>query len=335
MSFIVEMFGGMKGAVVALLELAGKAQETEVIAIDEISGRTGVILTNDRKWHDLTDELAKREEYLYKQQEERSQGPRRIAVKHVAQTLEGFVDYVNRHKSATTAISAQGGLTPKLVATIDFHEASDGVGGPGPRWGKHTVEYSFPFTSTYSQWKNAANWQDKKRFLDWVETHAVELAHPSEITEAGQVTSDIFNKVLIVRGWEKEKREKSFKEDGLRAVFGSAADLFSGAKLMNGSTLEKLEEVVDDMGQVSIAYTRSDKIEGATAKRYYLADIKVFDGDEETRCVPVRLDLAVEGGKLGLSLHLIGVEQIVEASFLEACAKVKEATKIAPIRAVF
>jgi hypothetical protein len=89
------------------------------------------------------------------------------------------------------------------------------------------------------------------------------------------------------------------------------------------------------MGQVSIVYKRSDKVENATAKRYYLADIKVFDGDGDTQCVPVRLDLGVDGGKLGLSLHLIGVEQIVEASFLEACTKVKEAVGIAPIRAVF
>ena len=335
MSTIEAMFGGAKAAIVSLLALAVKAEKCEVVGVDGSSGRNGVILPIDRKFEDLTDKLEAQEQRRYDLEEKRMQGPRRIEVKHIAQTLGGFIDYVNRHKSETTAISAQGGSTPRLVATIDFHGESDGIGGPSPRWGKHTVEYAFPFTVTYVQWKNAANWQDKKRFLDWVETHAVELAHPSEITEAGQLTSDNFNKVLIVRGWDKDKRKASFAEDGLRAVFGSASDLFSGAKLMNGSTLEKLEEVVDDMGQVSISYSRSDKIENATAKRYYLADIKVFDGDDETRCVPVRLDLAVENGKLGLSLHLIGVDQIVEASFLEACAKVKEATAIAPIRAVF
>lgn len=331
MSTIETLFTKGQMLLAALVGLVVRAETSEVVEFEQSNGRVGVILPVDRKFEDLTEGMRQREQYLYDLEEARGDGPRRIAVKHVAETLDGFVDYVNRHKSSTTAISARGGLNPKLVATIDFHGKSDGETGPDPRWGKHTVEYAFPFSNVFSQWKAASAWQDKKRFLDWVETHAVELAHPDEITEAGRITSDIFHKVLIVRGWEKEKRANA----PLSAVFGSASELFSGAKLMNGSTAEKLEEVVDDMGQVAIAYTRSDRVEGVSAKRYYLADIKVFDGDEETQCVPVRLDLAVDGGKLGLSLHLIGVEQIVEASFLEACGKVKEATKIAPIRAVF
>ncbi len=329
------IFGGVKSLLAWCLATAVKAEETQAIEVDQTSGRVGLVIRDGTKFEDLTDKLITREQAAYDLAEKRGNGPRRIECKHVAQTLDGFIDYVNRHKSATTAISAQGGLTPKLVATIDFHGASDGQKGPDPRWGKHTVEYAFPFSNTFKQWMNASQCQDKKRFLDWVETHAVELAHPAEITDAGQLTSDIFNKVLIVRGWDKEKRSASFQNDGLSAVFGSAAELFQGAKLMNGATSESLEETVDDMGQVAISYKRSDRVENAAAKRYYLADIKVFDGDEDTRCVPVRLDLAVDGGKLGLSMHLIGVEQIVEASFLEACKKVAEATDIAPIRAVF
>lgn len=293
--------------------------------------RLGVFVPKSHEFIDLTDRIDLREKDKYELEEERGLGPRRIEATHTAETLDGFIDYVKRHKSATTAISARGGMPSKLVATIDFHGDSDGMSGPSPRWGSHMCEYSFPFSRAFQQWVKAAARQDKRGFLNWVETHAVELAHPDEIVEAGRITSDIFHKVLIVRGWEKEKRVKA----PLSAVFGSASELFAGAKLMNGSTSESLEEAIDDMGQVAISYKRSDKVENAVAKRYYLADIKVFDGDEETRCVPVRLDIAVDGGRLGLSLHLIGVEQIVEASFLEACAKVKEATGIAPIRAVF
>lgn len=315
----------------ALLALAVKAESSEVVEVEESHGRVGVILPVDRKWQDLTGELAAREQYLYDLEEKRGNGPRRIEAKHVAETLDGFCDYVNRHRSNTTAISAQlRDGKPRLVATIDFHGASTGE-GPDPRWGKHVVEYTFPFSVVFRQWQAAANWQDKKRFLDWVETHAVELAHPEEIGEAGQITSAIFHKVLIVRGWSRDKRQSA----SLAAVFGTAAELFAGAKLMNASTSEGLEETVDDMGQVSIVYKRSDKVENAVAKRYYLADVKVFDGDEGSCCVPVRLDLGIENGKLGLSLHLIGIEQIVEAAFLAACKSVAERTGIAPIRAVF
>jgi hypothetical protein len=327
-NMIETVFGGIGRGLSTLLAMAIKAETSQTIEVD---GRKGIVLPMDRKFEDLTDKAAAREQQLYDLEEKRGAGPRRIECAHVAQTLEGFIDYVNRHKGATTAISAQGGLSPKLVATIDFHGASDGTSGPAPRWGKHTVSYSFPFSVVFRQWMNAAQWQDKKRFLDWVETHAVELAHPDEIVEAGKLTSDIFHKVLIVRGWDKEKRMGT----QLRSVFGSASELFDGAKLMNGSTSESLEETVDDMGQVAISYKRSDRVENATAKRYYLADIKVFEGDDDSRVVPVRLDLAVDGGKLGLSLHLIGVEQIVEASFLEACETVAMRSGIRPIRAVF
>lgn len=334
---IEKVLAAIGGMVEQIQALAIRAHSPLPLHVDLHMGRSGVVLRDGLKFEDLTEKLEAQEQRRYDLEEKRGKGPRRIEAKHTAQTLEGFIDYVNRHKSETTAISAQfdTGGKPRLVATIDFHGKSDGKGGPDPRWGKHSVEYSFPFSVVFRQWQNAAQWKDKKRFLEWVETHAVELAHPGEITEAGQLTSDIFNKVLIVKGWDKARREKSFKEDGLSAVFGSASELFQGAKLMNGSTAESLEETIDDMGQVAISYKRSDKVENAQAKRYYLADIKVFDGDGDTRCVPVRLDLVVDGGKLGLSLHLIGVEQIVEASFLEACTRVKEAVGIAPIRAAF
>jgi hypothetical protein len=331
---VLAAIGGMVEQVQAL---AIRAHNPTPFYVGSDKGRSGVLLRDGLRFEDLTEKLEAQEQRRYDLEEKRGIGPRRIEAKHTAQTLEGFIDYVNRHKSETTAISAQFDTSgkPQLVATIDFHGKSDGKSGPDPRWGKHVVVYQFPFALVFRQWQGASQWMDKKRFLDWVETHAVELAHPAEITEAGELTSDIFNKVLIVRGWDKEKRTAAFASNGLSAVFGSAAELFQGAKLMNGSTSESLEETIDDMGQVAISYKRSDKVENAVAKRYYLADIMVFDGDVESRCVPVRLDLAVDGGKLCLSLHLIGVEKIVEASFLEACSKVAESTGIAPIRAVF
>jgi hypothetical protein len=337
MGTIAEVISAVREAIGAGVALVEKSISVDVVDPERPAARRGLILREGQKFEDLTSLEANYEQYLYDLEEKRGPGPRRIAVKHVAQTLDGFCDYVNRHKGATTAISAlvdERGK-PMLRAVIDFHGESDGESGPDPRWCLHTVEYAFPFARAFREWQAAASPMDKKRFLDWVETHAVELAHPSEITEAGTLTSDIFHKVLIVKGFDKDKRAAMFAKDGLAAVFGGANELFAGAKVMNGSTAESLEETIDDMGQVSIAYKRADRVENATAKRYYLADIKVFDGDADKRCVPVRLDLAVDGGKLALSLHLIGVEQLVEASFNEACETVAEATGIAPIRAVF
>lgn len=337
MGTIAEVIGAVREAIGAGIALVEKSISVDVVEPVRPTARRGLILREGQRFEDTTSAEANYEQYLYDLEEKRGDGPRRIKVNHVAQTLDGFNDYVNRHKGETTAISAffdERGK-PMLRAVIDFHGESDGENGPDPRWCLHTVEYAFPFALAFRQWQAAAQPVDKKRFLEWVETHAVELAHPNEITETGTLTADIFHKVLIVRGWDKAKRLSAFEKDGLASVFGGANQLFAGAKLMNGTTLEKLEEVIDDMGQVSVTYSRSDKVENASCPRYYLADVKVLEGDADKTCVPVRLDLSVEGGRLALSLHLIGVEQIVEASFVEACEAVKEATGIAPIRAVF
>jgi hypothetical protein len=112
-------------------------------------------------------------------------------------------------------------------------------------------------------------------------------------------------------------------------------DMLKGARAMSAATQESLEEHVDDDGNVSVTWKKSEAVVAAIARRYYLVDLKVFNGDEKPRCLPMRIDTRVHNGSLLIRVELLGVEKIVEDAFEEACKKVSEATGIDPIRAVF
>lgn len=330
MSFVVEMFGGMKGAIAALVELAVKAEAPSTLAVNSSSGRAGVLVPKTHEWRDLTGEIDAREKYLYDLEEQRGNGPRRIEGREVAETLVGFCDLVNRHKGRTTAISARGGERPFLVATIDYHGASQDGSGPDPRWKKHVVSYGFPFTPQFRAWTEASKWMSKRAFLDFCDQRALELAPPDDVA-AGPVTDAIFQKVLIAKGWTKEQK----LDASLEAVFGGAAELLAAARACKVVSEEKLEENIDELGMVAVSYQKKDAVEKWEARRYYLVQVRVFDGDAEERIVPARLDLRVEEGRLALRFVLLGLDLIIESAFQEALATVEKETTLKPIRAVF
>jgi uncharacterized protein YqgV (UPF0045/DUF77 family) len=301
-------------------------------------------------------------------------GPRTIVDKLKAETLLGFCDYVNRHKAPNTAISARGGERPSLVGTLDYHVASAGE-GPVSRWCEHTIEYPFPFSRQFKAWQAAGSWKDKKAFLEFVDVHAIEIVSPEEIELPGaepdiekdlagwqkwenaqstwlaSVTRRVYDGVLRAKGYSTqtkrdaclyratEQRDNgeggvSTVHGGLSVVYGEPHDLLVGARAMSGTSTEALEEDLCDFGTVSIKYTSKQGVVNAVSRQYFLVEMPVFEGDAP-QCVPVRLHAHVEGGKLHLRLELQGVETLLERAFDRAVAVVKEATGIAPIRAVF
>lgn len=324
MSIVIEFFQNMR-------EIIAGAYTQEIHDIGAAVKRHVLLIPLTHKAQDFTAEIDAREAAQYKLEEERGPGPRRIEAEEKAQTLQGFCDLVNRHKGPTTAISARAsGDAVSLVATIDYHGASSGK-GPDPRWKKHTVTYSFPYSVQFRSWLAARSWVDKKAFLDFCEGRALDLAAPEEVTP-GPITTETFQKVLIIKGGFTHEQRKAA---ALEAVFGGPAELFKAARVMYATTNESLEEKIDDMGQVEISYKKKDTIENAAARKYYLVEVRVFEGDEDKQVVPVRLDLEVDSGRLQLRFALLGIDRIIENAFAEACKEVEESTGLAPIRAVF
>lgn len=90
-------------------------------------------------------------------------------------TLDSFVDLVNRHKddgSVIFAATSHPGL--KLTAVLDYH----GLDGTA-REGKHRIVYAFPLTEEFKVWVAGDGKAMKQaEFALFLEEHVAELASP-------------------------------------------------------------------------------------------------------------------------------------------------------------
>lgn len=112
----------------------------------------------------------------YRQEPARRTGTARV------ETLQSFIDLVNRHKTGDSAIFAKTAWPdPALTAVIDYHGL-----GLEPAWLKHRVHYAFPLTDEFKAWAALdGKPMEQLAFAEFIEEHAAELASPlpAEITE--------------------------------------------------------------------------------------------------------------------------------------------------------
>lgn len=101
--------------------------------------------------------------------------PERIKGQAKCETLAAFVDLVNRHKSAHTAIFGQTAFPDaRLTAVIDYHQ-TDHV----PAWAAHRIVYPFPFTEEFKAWKKAdGETMSQFEFAHFIEDHIAEVSAP-------------------------------------------------------------------------------------------------------------------------------------------------------------
>lgn len=103
--------------------------------------------------------------------------PRRIKGTAKVETLESFIELVNRHKNDDSAIfAATAWPSPSLTAVIDYYTLDHGTA-----WGQHRVHYAFPLTEEFKVWvgKNGKA-MPQIEFAAFLEDHAAELAAPMD-----------------------------------------------------------------------------------------------------------------------------------------------------------
>ena len=294
----------------------------------------GVLVPKTHEWKDLTSAVDEREKKLYDLNEARGLGPYQIKDQQNAETLQGFCDLVNRHKGATTAIFGAA-QSPSLVACIDYHGQSDGQNGPVARWKNHLVSYRFPLSRALKNWRSMSDWMDKRDFLASAERRLLDLYDPADapskalLAASSPVVFNVFQQLVRSKALPREQRDAL----ELDAVFGSPADLLQGARAMGACTTEKLTEEAGEFGEVTVKYEKQAAIQNAKISRFYLLDIPIFEGDERTSLLPVRLDVLIDESKLRFKFELLGLEQVVDAAFTKACAEVVLRTGLSPYRA--
>lgn len=288
----------------------------DVLPVD--GGIVGVVIPKTHDFKDLSKDLDERIERL-------AHGPRQLKAREAAETLDGFIQVVSRHRGTNTAIEALRGDKPRMLAYVDYHVASDGSKGPEARRLLHSVEYAFPFTEAFSMWeKSGQQWQSKRDFLKFVQDRTADMVNPREIiADKDSITRREFEGVLRSRGMGRDEREAA----NLEVLFGAPEQLISGARAMGAISAEEYEEVEAGLGEVTIAYKKADKTTNAEKVReFYLVEVAVFEG-EAPQVLPARLRAQVERGALYLRLELIGLKELVKRSFEAACARVATETK--------
>ena len=311
-----ELNGDAVQEIAVLAQGAGEVQNIEVWPGKE-GQAVGVVVP---KTHDFVDLTAKIDERL----ERLAPGPRQLKADEKAETLEGFIRLVCRHRGTNTAIEALRMPGPTMKAYVDYHVASNGEKGPEARRLLHKIEYAFPFTDAFKMWETAGqHWQSKRDLLKFVQDRTADMVNPREIVaDKDSVTRREFEGVLRSRGMERDEREAA----DLEVLFGTPEQLIAGARAMGAISAEEYDEIEAGLGEVSISYKKADKTTNSEKVReFYLVEVSVFEG-EAPQVLPARLRAMVEKGQLFLRLELIGLKELVRKSFEAACAKVASET---------
>lgn len=92
-----------------------------------------------------------------------------------AESVQSFIDLVNRHKDDSSAIfSSTKPSASALLAVIDYHTIDC-----KPRFGQHRIRYVFPVSDEWAAWSGSAGqWMSQDAFAHWIENRIAEIASP-------------------------------------------------------------------------------------------------------------------------------------------------------------
>lgn len=216
--------------------------------------------------------------------------PRRKTGTARALTLTSFIDLVNRHKTAHSALFADTNWEkPAFQAVIDYHGLNAIVEAPTPTpiagetaVGtpanlKHRIAYEFPLSNEWRAWVNANDtWMEQGTFAEFIRDHLAELASPFDA--------------------ERIEIERQFQ-----TTVASPADLLRlsrGLQVNVESVVKQAVTLETGEGQISWEETHKDaegkplKVPGA-----FLLSVPPFFGGEPVR-MPVSLRYRAGGGKV-------------------------------------
>lgn len=162
-----------------IVDLAHQARGVEQVEIKAPEGLQGVPQTVPAVvMHGATPTLKPVAEFFepYRTQPLRRKGTA------IVDTLDSFVELVNRQKDEDSAIFATTSLPHvKLTAVLDYNRGPDGEMKHQPRFGQHRIDYPFPLTEEFKAWM-AMNGKpfEQMKFAQFLEDHVAELASPTD-----------------------------------------------------------------------------------------------------------------------------------------------------------
>jgi uncharacterized protein YfdQ (DUF2303 family) len=190
-----------------------------------------------------------------------------------ADTLVSFIDLVNRHKDAESALFGKTTWpAPKLTAVLDYDRE-----GFGARNRAHRVVYAFPLTDEFKIWVNTSGKpMDQEAFAAFIEEHAVELSAPMD--------------------GERSTYEQLFKEPMATPSevlsLSRHLEVFVSAKAKQGIRLQTGERVVEFTEEHQNAKGEKVVIPGI-----FMVSVPAFIDGDPVR-IPARLRYRISGGDI-------------------------------------
>lgn len=205
-------------------------------------------------------------------QEYRDIGDRRRGTAR-AETLESFINLINRHKDEQSALFGKCSWPePKLTAVLNYNAANAAV-----RPGDHRIVYTFPLTEEFKAWVGSnTKPMPQDAFAAFLEEHAAELAAPMD--------------------GERSEYERLFNEKMATpsevVALSRHLEVFVAARVKNGVRLQTGERTVEFMEEHQNAKGEAVIIPGV-----FMVSVPAFVDGEAVR-IPARLRYRIVSGEI-------------------------------------
>ena len=241
---------------------------------------------------------------------------RRIGIDKV-QSLESFVEWVNRHKDKGTVVFCDITRTaPKLLAIADYHHATSESmeGDAAARFGKFRALYEFPISSHWKAWSDVnRKIMDQGDFAEFLDDHALDLISPEMVDNGkGEMIASLPTEVAQYLGFH----------GGRMALPNDVLTLAKGLDVT--SNARNVSRVDVQSGEGALVF--EDQHVGANGQRVdvpkmFMIGVPLFDRAATAYRVPVRIRYRLAGG-IKWILTMFGDEQIVDKAITDAARSV-------------
>ncbi|MBN9243960.1 MAG: DUF2303 family protein [Mesorhizobium sp.] len=199
--------------------------------------------------------------------------PQRRKGTATADTLESFVNLVNRHKDERSALFGRCiWPDPKLTAVLDYDDAQGEA-----RNRQHRIVYAFPLTDEFKAWVGVnAKPMEQEVFAAFLEEHAAELAAPMD--------------------GERSEYERLFNEKMATpsevVSLSRHLEVFVSARAKQGVRLQTGERTVEFTEE-----HQNSKGEAVVIPGIFMVSVAAFVDGDAVR-IPARLRYRIAGGDI-------------------------------------
>jgi uncharacterized protein YfdQ (DUF2303 family) len=233
-------------------------------------------------------------------EEHRIQPARRKGTASV-ETLKSFVDLVNRHKDAQSALFGKTSWPePRLTAVLNY-DAADAEA----RFGDHRVVYAFPLTDEFKAWVGGnGKLMSQADFAAFLEEHAAELAAPYDADKSN---------------YEPLFRE-TFATPSEMLSLSRELEVFVESRAKQGIRLQSGERVVEFAEEHQNAKGEKVVIPGI-----FMVSVPAFVDGSNVR-IPARLRYRIAGGDIKWFYQLYRWESFLREEVEHALADAAKET---------